>query len=63
MNKINYLVMVGDSYKELKDYASARKYYNQAYAESLQLASMEQAQQVVQASVTYKLATLELLEK
>ena len=63
MNKINYLVMAGDSYKELKDYASARKYYNQAYAESLQLASMEQAQQVVQASVTYKLATLDLLEK
>lgn len=63
MNKINYLVMAGDSYKELKDYASARKYYNQAFAESLQLASMEQAQQMVQASVTYKLATLDLLEK
>lgn len=61
MNKINYLVMAGDSFKELKDYASARKYYNQAFAESLQLASMEQAQQMVQASITYKLATLDLL--
>ena len=55
--------MAGDSYKELKDYAAARKYYNQAYAESLQLASMEQAQQMVQGAITYKLATLDLLEK
>ena len=63
MSKVNYLVMAGDSYKELKDYAAARKYYNQAYAESLQLASMEQAQQMVQGAITYKLATLDLLEK
>ena len=63
MNKINYLVMVGDSYKELKNYAEAKKYYNQAYAESLQMASMEQAQQMIQASVVYKLSTLELLQQ
>ena len=63
MSRVNYLVMAGDSYKELKDYAAARKYYNQAYAESLQLASMEQAQQMVQGAITYKLATLDLLEK
>ena len=63
MNKINFLVMVGDSYRELKDYKQAREYYNQAYAESLQMGSAEQAQQMIQASIVYKLSTLELLEK
>ena len=63
MNKINFLVMVGDSYRELKDYKQAREYYNQAYGESLQMGSAEQAQQMIQASVVYKLSTLELLEK
>ena len=63
MNKINFLVMAGDSYKELKDYKQAREYYNQAYGESLLMGSAEQAQQMIQASVIYKLSTLELLEK
>ena len=63
MNKINFLVMVGDSYRELKDYKQAREYYNQAYGESLQMGAAEQAQQMIQASVVYKLSTLELLEK
>ena len=62
-NKINFLVMVGDSYRELKDYKQAREYYNQAYGESLQMGAAEQAQQMIQASVVYKLSTLELLEK
>jgi len=55
--------MVGDSYRELKDYKQAREYYNQAYGESLQMGSAEQAQQMIQASIVYKLSTLELLEK
>ena len=63
MNKINFLVMVGDSYRELKDYKQAREYYNQAYGESLQMGEAEQAQQMIQASIVYKLSTLELLEK
>ena len=63
MNKINLLVMVGDSYRELKDYKQAREYYNQAYGESLQMGAAEQAQQMIQASIVYKLSTLELLEK
>lgn len=61
MNKINYLVMVGDSYKELKKYKEAEQYYKQAYGESLQLGELEQAQQLIQASVLHKLSTLELL--
>ena len=61
MNKINYLVMVGDSYRELKKYNDAEQYYKQAYGESLQMGELEQAQQMIQASVLHKLSTLELL--
>ena len=61
MNKINYLVMVGDSYRELKKYKEAEQYYKQAYGESLQMGELEQAQQMIQASVLHKLSTLELL--
>ena len=61
MNKINYLVMVGDSYRELKKYKEAEQYYKQAYGESLQIGELEQAQQMIQASVLHKLSTLELL--
>ena len=61
MNKINYLVMVGDSYRELKKYSEAEQYYKQAYGESLQMGELQQAQQMIQASVLHKLSTLELL--
>ena len=63
MNKINYLVMVGDSYRELKKYNDAEQYYKQAYGESLQMGELEQAQQMIQASVLHKLSTLELLTR
>ena len=63
MNKINYLVMVGDSYRELKKYKEAEQYYKQAYGESLQMGELEQAQQMIQASVLHKLSTLELLTR
>lgn len=63
MNKINYLVMVGDSYRELKKYNEAEQYYKQAYGESLQMGELEQAQQMIQASVLHKLSTLELLTR
>jgi len=61
MNKINYLVMVGDSYRELKKYSEAEQYYKQAYGESLQMGELQQAQQMIRASVLHKLSTLELL--
>lgn len=63
INKINYLVMVGDSYRELKKYNEAEQYYKQAYGESLQMGELEQAQQMIQASVLHKLSTLELLTR
>lgn len=63
MNKINYLVMVGDSYRELKKYNEAEQYYKQAYGESLQMGELEQAQQMIQAGVLHKLSTLELLTR
>lgn len=63
MDRINYLVMVGDSYCELKEYDNAQKYYNQGYAESLQLDKVQMAQQMIQAAIARKLATLDLLRK
>lgn len=63
LNRINYLVMLGDSHRALKDYATARGYYNQANAESLQMGNLQTAQQMVQAAIFRKLSELELLEK
>ena len=63
MERVNYLVMIGDSYRELKDYTKAREYYNQGFAESLRMEGMEMPQAMVQGAIKQKLATLELLEK
>ncbi len=63
MDRINYLVMIGDSYREMKKYAEAEKYYNQGYAESFQLEKMEMVQQMIQATIMQKRAKLELLQK
>ncbi|MDO4692573.1 MAG: thioredoxin family protein [Porphyromonadaceae bacterium] len=63
MNRINYLVMIGDSYKGLKKYDLAQQYYNQGYVESLQMADMEMTQNMIQFSIKSKLAELELLRK
>ncbi len=63
MNRINYLVMIGDSHREMKKYDMSEKYYNQAYAESLQMSKMEMMQQMIQATIMRKRATLELLRK
>lgn len=62
-SKINYLIMLGDSYKFLKDYNKARSYYNQGYALTLQMGQMEMTQQMMQFSIKRKLSELELLEK
>mgnify|MGYP000944774027 CR=1 FL=1 len=48
---------------ELKKYNEAEQYYKQAYGESLQMGELEQAQQMIQASVLHKLSTLELLTR
>lgn len=63
MDRVNYMVMIGDSYRELKNYAKAREYYNQAFAETLTLQNMEMPQAMLQSAIKHKLSTLELLEK
>ena len=55
--------MIGDSYRELKNYDKARQYYNQGFAETLRLENMEMPQAMLQGAIKQKLATLELLEK
>jgi len=63
MDRVNYMVMIGDSYRELKNYTKAREYYNQAFAETLRLENMEMPQAMLQGAIKQKLSTLELLEK
>ena len=63
MDRVNYMVMIGDSYRELKNYAKAREYYNQAFAETFTLQNMEMPQAMLQSAIKHKLSTLELLEK
>lgn len=63
INRINLLVMMGDSYRAMKDFTRARALYNQANIESLQMEKLQTAQSMVQAVVHKKLAELELLEK
>lgn len=48
MDRVNYMVMIGDSYRALKDYNKAREYYNQGFAESLRMENMEMPQAMVQ---------------
>lgn len=63
MDRVNYMVMIGDSYKNIKDYTKARQFYNQAFAETLRLENMEMPQAMLQSAIKHKLSTLELLEK
>lgn len=63
VDRINFLVMIGDSYTAMKKYDDATKYYRQGYVESLQLNNMEQVQAMIQATIARKLAALELLQK
>lgn len=62
MDKINFVTMMGDSEKALGAYDKAQALYNQAYAESLQLADMEMVQQMIQGRLRMRLAELELLK-
>ena len=63
MDRANFMVMIGDSYKSMKEYGEARKYYNQAFAESLQLSEMPTAQQMIQYAIQVKIQELDLLER
>lgn len=62
MERINLLVMLGDSHKAIKKYDEARKLYNQSYAESLQLTDMEMVQMMLQSTIKRKLSELDLLQ-
>lgn len=62
-DKINYITMIGDSYKALENYSAAQAQYNLAYAESLQLVDMDMVQQMIQGKLKMRLAELDLLRK
>lgn len=63
VDRLNYLVMIGDSYKALKDYDKAQAQYNQAFAESFQLKDMGTVQEMVQATIIRKASELDLLRE
>ena len=62
MDQVNYLVMLGDSYKMLGEYVSAKECYNQALLVSYQI-DMKMTQLMIQNAVKRKLGELELLEQ
>ena len=59
--RINFLTMLGDTYKALKQFKEAKEAYNQAYVESLKLEDKHQGM-MVQMLVKRKLQALELAE-
>lgn len=63
MERINFLVMIGDSYKELGDYDKAQTYYNQGFSESYQMKDMDMVKEMIQGTIIRKTAELELLRK
>ncbi len=60
-DRINYLVMIGDSYKQLGKYDLAQQYYNQGFADSYQITDSDLLQQMIQATIIRKTSELELL--
>ncbi|MEG2339999.1 MAG: thioredoxin family protein [Odoribacter sp.] len=61
MNKVNLLVMLGDSFKAMKEYNKSKEYYNQGYMESLQIEE-GYTKMSMQMTIKRKLSALELLE-
>lgn len=59
LDKINFLTMLGDTYKALKQYEEAKNAYNQAYMESLKAENKRQGM-MVQMMIKRKLRALEL---
>lgn len=61
IDRINFLTMLGDSHKAIKDYKKAAEAYNQAYMESLQIEGKMTSMEI-QMLIKNKLAALELLQ-
>lgn len=61
VDRINFLVMIGDSYKKLGRYDDAQQHYNQGFAESYSLDQDSMLQQMIQATIIRKTSELELL--
>lgn len=61
MDKINFLAMLGDTNKVLKEYVEAKKYYNQAFMESMQM-EQEMTKAMIQMKIKQKLAALDLIK-
>lgn len=59
LDKINFVAMLGDTHKALKQYDEAKEAYNQAYMESLKFESKRQMM-MVQMVIKRKLQALEL---
>jgi len=59
IDRINFVTMLGDTYKALKQYDKAKEAYNQGYMEALQIENKMQSAQV-QMIMKRKLQTLEL---
>ena len=59
LDKINFVTMLGDTHKALKQYDEAKEAYNQAYMESLKFESKRQIM-MVQMVIKRKLQALEL---
>lgn len=62
MERVNVIVLLGDSYRDMKNYGEARKLYNQAYMEAMQ-APQEGMKKYLQMAIKKKLSALELLNK
>lgn len=60
-DRINLLVMIGDSHKKLGQYDQAQQFYNQGFAESYQLDEAGMLQQMIQSTIIRKTSELELL--
>ena len=61
LDKINFVTMLGDTHKALKQYDEAKEAYNQAYMESLKFESKRQMM-MVQMVIKLKLQALELVK-
>ncbi|MFR5659000.1 MAG: disulfide isomerase, partial [Butyricimonas faecihominis] len=61
MDKINFLVMLGDTNRTLKEFDEAKKCYNQAFMESMQM-DQEMTKAMIQMKIKQKLATLDLVK-
>lgn len=62
LDKINFLAMLGDTNKVLKEYEESKKCYNQAFMESMQI-TQEMTKAMIQMKIKQKLAELDLLKK